>query len=406
MEKLLIFALIIALDIPQVTQASQLENEINSAFIRNGDLWLFEAGEQKRITRSGEVTSPSWAHDGEYILYQQKSKKHSEEYKIMVYELSTGKAIEVYDGGYAPKWSPVDNTIAFKINGILNVSDLENFYNVAAGVDSYTWLPDGSGFLISSSADLLPDGWTNPILYTKKLSNNLGDTELMDVNKFFTIPNTVEKGEDTILSIGTTGMSFSPSEKWISFTIYPTASWSMDENMLSVIRENGEDFQPLNIVALGQGKPQWAPTKDILAYIAGGGRIVFGFKNKDLTYEEMPASRTITPENFAELDFTWVTDNQLISSRVQEQEWSNDFSKHPSPALYHINIENQKQTKITNPPRGYGDYNPKYIPSADKLVWTRSKSLVGGDEELWIGNTDGTEASKWLNGVSEIVFYD
>ncbi|WP_279326855.1 hypothetical protein [Bacillus litorisediminis] len=37
--------------------------------------------------------------------------------------------------------------------------------------------------------------------------------------------------------------------------------------------------------------------------IAGGGRIVFGFKNKDLKIREMPVYGTYTPEELAELDF-------------------------------------------------------------------------------------------------------
>lgn len=410
MRKVLTYALIICLCLPQLTIAESSDEEnILAAFIRNGNLWLYQEGEQIQITQNGNVTSPAWSHDGEYVLYQQKVQENQSsptQNKIMVYQLSTGKKKEIYDGGYAPKWSPVNNTVAFLIDGVLNISDLDRFYNVALGVTSYAWLPDGSGFLLSSSADLLPDGWTKPILYKKKLTENLGDIESIGVEKFFTVPNKVQKGEKEILAIGVEEMSFSPSQKWISFIIYPTASWSMDENMLSVIKTNGEDFQPLDIVASGQGKPKWAPTKDILAYIAGAGRIVFGFQNKDLTYTELPASGTITPENYAELNFTWITDHTLVSSRVREREWSNDFSKHPVPSLYNINLQDQKQTKITDPPKGYGDYAPQYVPSIDKLVWTRAKTLLDEDNELWIGNTDGSATRRWMKDVGEIVIYN
>ena len=40
--------------------------------------------------------------------------------------------------------------------------------------------------------------------------------------------------------------------------------------------------------------PKWAFTKNLLGYIAGGGRIVFGFKNKDLKVTELPAYHTVT----------------------------------------------------------------------------------------------------------------
>jgi hypothetical protein len=50
--------------------------------------------------------------------------------------------------------------------------------------------------------------------------------------------------------------------------------------MLSVISQKGEGFQVLGEVIFGVGEPKWAPKEDTLAYIAGEGRIVFGFKNK------------------------------------------------------------------------------------------------------------------------------
>jgi hypothetical protein len=56
----------------------------------------------------------------------------------------------------------------------------------------------------------------------------------------------------------------------------------MDSNMVCVISADGRDFQVLDEIILEVGLPKWAPTKDILAYIAGGGRLVAGFRNKDL----------------------------------------------------------------------------------------------------------------------------
>lgn len=45
----------------------------------------------------------------------------------------------------------------------------------------------------------------------------------------------------------------------------------------------------------------------------------------------MPASGSYTPENYAELDFDWITDHSIVTSRIVEKEWSNDFSEHPLP---------------------------------------------------------------------------
>ena len=45
--------------------------------------------------------------------------------------------------------------------GVLNIADLEHFYNIALGVDDYAWQPDGKGFIASSSA-YSPPRWLDP----------------------------------------------------------------------------------------------------------------------------------------------------------------------------------------------------------------------------------------------------
>ncbi len=61
----------------------------------------------------------------------------------------------------------------------------------------------------------------------------------------------------------------------------------------------------------------------------------------------------------------------LVASRIKEQDWTNDFSKHPLPVLYSIDIDTNKQTKISNPSKGYGNYAPQFVPTIQKLVWLR-----------------------------------
>jgi len=95
----------------------------------------------------------------------------------------------------------------------------------------------------------------------------------------------------------------------------------------------------------------------------------------------------------------------LVASRIKEQDWTNDFSKHPLPVLYSIDIDTNKQTKISNPSKGYGDYAPQFVPTIQKLVWLRGYSIIDTKGNLWKDNSDGTEATEWLLDVEEIVFY-
>lgn len=119
----------------------------------------------------------------------------------------------------------------------------------------------------------------------------------------------------------------------------------------------------------------------------------------------MPVSGSYTPDNYADLDFNWITDKLLIASRIKEQDWTNDFSKHPLPVLYSIDIDTNKQTKISNPHKGYGDYAPQFVPTIQLLVWLRGYSIIDTRRNLWKANSDGTEATEWLLDVEEIVFY-
>jgi Tol biopolymer transport system component len=411
MYRSLLLTVILLFQLPLFIHANVNDiNDLKAAFIREGNLWILSNGEEKQITKSGQVYNPKWSHDGKWVLYQKRvpSEISSEktQSEIWVYNIETNETIKIFYNGYNPQWAPHRNRVAFQDHKILDISTFKQFYNIALGVSDYAWLPDGSGFLLSSSAALRPDGWTNPILFKKELKDDFDKIKLTgEVETFFTIPKELGEGEQKMISIHANHFEFSPSNKWISFIVSPTASWSMDSNMLCVISFDGKDFQVLDEVIFGVGLPKWAPTKDILAYIAGGGRIVFGFKNKDLKIRELPASASLTPENYAELNFTWKDDQSIITSRVRESEWSNDFSKHPLPSLYLVDIETNKQIKITDPPKGKGDYDPYYIKTINQLVWFRSQSIIG-KKDLWVANADGTKAKEWIKNVDTIVFYE
>ena len=408
LSRVFLLAIILTLIFPFTTFA---DSAVKAGFIRDGNLWILLNKEEEQITTTGKVLShPKWSPDGKWLLYQQTASSvfpdKEEQSEVWAYNIETKEKKKIFYDGYSPTWAPHKNIIAFNQLGILNISDFKQFYNIATGVHGYTWLPEGSGFLLSSGGVLRPDGWTSAILFTKKVNDNYKDIVLFGgVDHFFTLPREIGKNGNKIIAVFANDFSYSPSNQWISFIVSPTASWSMDSNMLCVISKDGKKFEVLDEVVFEVGKPKWAPSSDTLAYIAGGGRIVFGFKNKDLKIREMPVAGTFTPPNYADLDFDWITNKSIVTSRIEEKEWSNNFSKHPLPSLYSINIENNHQGRLTNPPKKYGDYQPQYVKSLDKLVWFRGISLIDRHKTLWRAKADGTKAEKWLDNVDEIEFY-
>lgn len=411
MKRAFLFIVILVILFPSVPSAA-IEDQVKAAFIREGNLWTLIGDHEKQVTNSGKVFgTPQWSPDGNLLVYQVEAP--SEIYKgetqseLWTYNMKTEEKKKIFYDGFSPKWAPHKNVIAYKDKGILDISNLQRFFNIATGVHDFTWIPDGSGFLLSSAGTLRPDGWSSASFFIKKVGDNYENIVLFGgVEPFFTLPREIgTTDQNKLIAVYAEQLTYSPSGKWISFVVTPTASWSMDSDMVCIIDKDGKNFEVLDEMILQVGQPKWAPSTDTIAYIAGGGRIVFGFKNKDLKVKEMPVSGSYTPDNYVDLDFTWVTDKLLVASRVKEQEWTNDFSKHPLPALYSIHIDTNKQTKISDPPKGYGDYAPQFVPSIRKLVWLRGTSIIDTKRNLWKANSDGTEAVEWLRDIEEIVFY-
>ncbi len=392
MKKLIWLLLIFILMLPSLANAETPGQNIKAAFIRDGSLWTKINGKEEKVAAAlgSHPEAPQWSNDGKWILYTKELKETPNmgpQKEIWVYNMETKKHKRISYDGRNPKWSPVENNVAFQINGVLNVSNLERFYNVAIGVDDYNWFPDGSGFIASASAVPQPDEWTNPKLYKITLEKDLEKTSpYKNVTPFYVIPKELKKGNVSVLSINATNFSFSPDSKWISFIVSQTASLAMDSDMVCVISADGKHFEPLDEVIFGVTLPQWAASKNWLGYIAGGGRIVFGFKNKKMKVTELPAFHTLslTPPHFAELGFTWKDDQSLYVSRVKESEWSNSSENRPDPSLFLIKIKEQTQIQITHPPKNYGDYRPQYLVHYNKITWLRKKDIADSNGDLWI----------------------
>jgi len=181
----------------------------------------------------------------------------------------------------------------------------------------------------------------------------------------------------------------------------------MDSNMLCIISVDGKEFTIMDEVILYEFTSKWSFKKDLLGYIAGGGRLVDGFKNKKLKVAEIPGYEAfkLTPENYAEMGFTWVDDKSLIVSRVTESEWSNDPEKRPNPSLYSVSLNNQKQIQITTPPKDQGDYNPIYLPEINKITWVRTNNRMASKQDLWKADITGEHAEIWIRNVESYAFF-
>ncbi|MFJ7935820.1 TolB domain-containing protein [Sporosarcina sp. NPDC096371] len=408
MTKLIRILIVFCLIFPPIIHAKTNTSSVKIAFIRDGYLWVKMDDKEVKITKEKGTYNypPQWSFDGKMLLYQKEvagniidPKGTSNE--LWIYDVATKKHRKIFYDGSNPKWSPTENIVAFSAGGILNISNLKHFYNIALGVSDYAWQPDGKGFIESSSASIRPDGWTHPILYTISIEGYQNrNFSTNNAKKLFVIPKEIGKDDVKIISIDVGSFTYSPNKQWIAFVVFPTASWSMDSDMLCVISVDGKNFEVIDELNQ-EAILKWSFTENLLGYIAGGGRIVFGFKNKDLKVTGIPANQTVilTPKNYAEMGFTWVDNTSLIVSRVPETEWSDDANKRPKPVLYLLSLTDSKQIQITRPPKGQGDFTPIFLPSINKITWTRKSDLVSSKGDLWVADPNGDHARVWVHDI-------
>lgn len=366
------------------------------AFIRHHNLWIKVDGKEKQLTKGEYITGPKWSHDGEWLAYA-KGKKQN---RFELYRLKDGKKVVPFQlevSNY--QWSPTENIIAFIFTGTLNTFEVEkknaDFENVSAGVGDYAWYPDGKKFLVSSEAHLLPTGWTGAQLYEVQKDAHMNPHKMKHL---YALPNE----HDDFLAFVASGFQWSPNQKWISFLAVPTASWSADSNTLCLVRADGSRFEKVDQMLLNTQWFKWAPSKNILAYIEGSGRVAL--ENKHLKVKELPAlqQNTFTPKGYVDWDFAWKNDKVIIVSRAKEAGIETLPEKRPLPSLYEIDSTSDEQHRITKPPHKQGDYHPIFMKKSNQLIWIRSDREKAN---VWIAHSDGKQEKKWIENIDVPEWY-
>ncbi|MCG7407564.1 translocation protein TolB [Paenibacillus sp. ACRRX] len=339
-----------------------------AAYIRAGSLWISKGGVEYRATDQTRASLPKWSADGKFIAYWVA------EQNLWVYDVERKRSALVVESADQYSWSPKEHILAVRENGLLSVVDIARLaagqlqvqQPVVSGVGNYSWTPDGSGFLVSSLAQLQPTGWTNVKLYVVPLTANMDPKQ---VKQLYMLPSQ----SDDFFAVGTSIFKWSSDGKWIAFIAKPTASLSADGNLLCVLSRDGSRFYTLDKMLGYPSWFNWAPQTNKLASIAGEGR--FSVENKQLTVDELPViqSKSYTPSGYADRDFTWLDDYHIVVARAKERAWSNTPGERPLPALYRIGLDDNQQIRITNPPSGSGDFFPQHMKSrSDRLTWIRT----------------------------------
>ncbi|MGX5360849.1 TolB family protein [Bacillus cereus] len=379
-----------------ITITSAENNSVKVAFIRHHNLWIKVEGKEKQLTKGENITGPKWSHDGEWLAYVKGKKQNI----LELYRLKDGKKVTPFHSEASNyQWSPTENIIAFIFTGTLNTFDVEkknaDFENVSAGVGDYAWYPDGKNFLVSSEAHLLPTGWTGAQLYEVQKDAHMNPHKMKHL---YALPNE----HDDFLALVASGFKWSPDQKWISFLAVPTASWSADSNTLCLVRADGSRFEKVDQMLLNAQWFQWAPSKNILAYIEGSGRVAL--ENKHLKVKELPAlqQNIFTPKGYVDWDFVWKNDRVIIVSRAKEAGIETPPEKRPLPSLYEVDSTSNAQHQITKKTNKQGDYHPIFMKKSNQLIWIRSDRKKA---DVWLAHKDRKQEKKWIENIDVPAWY-
>lgn len=362
------------------------EVPLKAAFLRQGDIWLQTGEQERRLTEDEQAHRPLWSPDGQWLAYT------SGERSIRLIHPTSGERIEI-SSGVNYQWSPVANLLAFQDGEVLQVTDVnkavqEKFQNAALGVGNYSWLPDGSGFLVSTDAQLLPDGWSDISIYEVPF---VYGQEMQKARLLVRIPSQSK----SFFAVRTGEFQWSADRKWISFIALPTASLSADSNTLCVMFRNGKKIIPAGEVLGYDDWIAWSPSGDMLAFIAGSGRDAT--TGKKLTVKRPPFRKqsVYTPQGFADRDPVWEDNRYIVVSRIQESAGGGAAPQPgaPQPFLARVDVENGTSAVLTSPQGTNGDYKPVYIPSSRYMSWVRTNRETAS---VWISGPDGSAGREWI----------
>lgn len=375
---------------------AETDDSLKVAFIRGGHLWVKVNAKEMQVTTGYPVLAPRWSYDGQYIAYAKGTNADD----IWVYHLKTKQHVHIYSGAHHYGWAPSAHVLAFQIDEVLNTAELHSdsigkLNNVSLGVGNYSWMPDGSGFLVSSNSKLLPTGWTPVELFLVPADAHLDSNK---IKPFFTLPS--ESAQ--FFAVSTSSFKWSSDGKWISFLAIPTASLSADSNTLCVLSADASKFKQLGNMLHYDSWFQWAPSKNLLAYIEGEGRVVL--ENKHLKIKELPILTPLnyTPQGDVDRDLTWNTNQLLTVSRSKEINITTGTVKCSFPALFQVNLLNHKQQQITNPPIQTGDYYPYQLSKTKKLTWIRADDKQAS---AWIAGSNGTNPQLLIKNIDHASSY-
>lgn len=345
------------------TASSQQPPTERFAFVRQGDLWLWEQGQERRLVDGEQITQPRFSHDGRFIHFRE-----GDGLKVVSSEgagpwpISDGPP-----GGPAAAWSPTDNTLAIATGQSTSTVAVrpdgpQPPRQVVAGWSGTAWSPDGRRLAVSRAKTTL--------------------TPFHGTSWVGIVPR--EGGEPRVIA----ELSFSPDDEACGGAAVPSA-WSVDQDWLLLVRPGlwsslSADCNEFAVVSTRGGPARtvgrspnttwaaWSPTAPVLALTDGTGRDAYWRKRVLLARPPWTQeAQSLTPEGMADREPAWHPSGRFLAfTRSRSERPENMNAPAPGQAIY------QTETGAPDPrpvPSSQGSFGPFYGASGS-LYWFKAEN--------------------------------
>lgn len=300
------------------------------AFVRDGQLWLREAGQERQVPTGGRVHQPRFSPDGQFLLY-------SEPHKLFVARVDGAGAAEL--PAEHCEWSPVRNQLACESpQGVQLVTTEGQSALAFPGWHGAAWAPDGERLALVKRVEGKEPRSGTAVLGVARLD----DREPKVIWQEPVFPANRPVG-------GIQAPRWSADGRWLSFMRSGvTASVSSDVNELAVLPVAGGTPVTLGETPANPTFYAWAPTGATIAYTDGAGREVW--HDKQVRVVPMPPRRpfrSITPQGYADREPAWAPDgSRLAVSRSRAVTPERMDQPAPEQGIYVVDLKTGRGNKV------------------------------------------------------------
>lgn len=355
------------------------------AFIRDGNLWVWQAGNERQVTKEKKDSAPHFSASGQYIAFTRNRE-------LWVAQAEGERQWRVSETVGSGEWSPKEDTLAFSTEAgtstvsITATGPMEAKL-LAAGWSGAAWSPDGQQLaVVKNTPGEKPFGGTTAI---GLVSRSGGEPR---VTMQTTYPHQSACGPVG----GATQLRWSADGQWIAFFRCGLfASLSADCNELAVLPAEGGQPTAVGVVPANPAWFAWAPSGAVLAFTDGSGRDAW--TNKAVRVAVMPPAPpyySLTPAGHADREPAWSTDGKRLAFTRSLAEWP-DRTNLPAPGQV-IWVAKAPRGHAAPVPGSEHGFSPRWGPG-DSLVWFRG---VGGEKgNLWYVKQPGQRKQQVIEGI-------